>query len=368
MSLQKSTDCYDVQDLFSKPLFCEFNRERISSDGGAILLKAADRSLNLIHYLSESIPDKRDPSKIKHTLEEMLSQRIYAIACGHPDCNDAVRLADDPVHKLLAGRADKGAPALASQSTLCRFENSLRTVELYQMADALAERIIAHHSKRLNGRARRITLDLDPTKDSTHGQQQQTFFNAFYDSYCYLPMLGFMTFDNEPDQYLFAAVLRPGNVSASRGAIGILKRVFEKLRTAFPKAEILVRLDGGFANEEVFAFLEFENVNFVVNMSKNSVLKKKAEKLMKKARRHSKKSGQSERANLNPAPGRMPVCCGEMESGTAHHHQSRNDCMSWPRPTRQSTFPGDESDSKSRVCLRKKILQTRRCGESHQRT
>jgi len=257
-------------------------------------LKAAERRLGLIHRLSKAIPDYRTPGKIEHTHEEILCQRIFAIACGHPDCNDAAHLSNDPVHKILAGRTEKDAPALASQSTLSRFENSLCAVDLYRMADTLADTIIEHHRRRLHGRARRITLDLDPTEDPTHGQQELTFYSGFYRSHCYLPLLGFMTFDTEPDQYLFAAMLRPGNAPALKGSIPVIKRILSKLRDAFPKAEVLVRLDGAFACEELFSFLESENVKFVVNMAKNSILKKKAEKLMRKARRKSKASGETE--------------------------------------------------------------------------
>lgn len=257
-------------------------------------MKAAERRLGLVGHLSKVILDKRDPGKIEHTLEEILSQRIYAIACGHPDCNDAVHLANDPVHKILAGKTSKDEPSLASQSTLCRFENALRSGDLYRMARSLAETVLNHHYRRLHGRAKKITIDLDPTEDPTHGQQELTFYSGFYRSHCYLPLLGFMSFDNEPEQYLFAAMLRPGNASAFQGTLPLLKRIIPEIRSRFPKAEILVRLDGAFAREDIFAFLESENLNFVVNMPKNSLLIRKAEKLMRKVRRKSKRSGRAE--------------------------------------------------------------------------
>ncbi len=115
------------------------------------------------------------------------------------------------------------------------------------MGEALAERVRAP-SRRLHGRARRITLDLDPTDDPTHGAQQLTFFNGHYDTWCYLPMAGFISFNDEPEQYLFTAVLRPGNAPASAGAIGILGRILPWLRRAFPRRGLRVRLDGGFAD------------------------------------------------------------------------------------------------------------------------
>ena len=117
---------------------------------------------------------------------------------------------------------------------------------------ALAETVIERHRRRLKRKAKRITIDLDPTDDPTHGAQQLTFFNGHYDSWCYLPVAGFLTFNDEADQYLFAYVLRPGNAGAGVGAIGILSRLLPRLRAAFPRARLRVRLDGGFATPEIF--------------------------------------------------------------------------------------------------------------------
>ena len=124
------------------------------------------------------------------------------------------------------------------------------------MADELATRVIERHRHRLDGRARCITIDLDPTDDPTHGAQQYTLFNGYYDNWCYLPLLGFLTFDRESEQYLCAALLRHGKAVASEGTVGLLSRLLPRLRRAFPRARILVRLDGGFASPAVFAFLE----------------------------------------------------------------------------------------------------------------
>jgi hypothetical protein len=163
------------------------------------------------------------------------------------------------------------------------------------MAEALADLVIERHRQRRQGRAHRITIDLDPTDDPTHGAQQLTFFNAHYDSYCYLPMVGFLTFDQESEQYLVAAVLRAGNVPASAGAVGILRRLIPRVKEAFPGARIRVRLDGGFAAPEVLDFLDTEpRVEYVVNLAANAVLKRKAEAAMKRARRAAEASGQTE--------------------------------------------------------------------------
>ena len=129
MSDKKSTGCI-FQDLFPKPLLAQFDQERVSSDGGAVLLKAAERNLGIIECLGEALHDNRQQGKVKHDLQELLAQRVYAIACGYPDGNDAARLADDPVHKLLVGRCSKDDDALASQSTISRFENSVDSKDI----------------------------------------------------------------------------------------------------------------------------------------------------------------------------------------------------------------------------------------------
>ena len=166
-------------DLFDKPLFAQFHQEQASSDGGAILLKAAERTYGLVKALAGCLFDTRAPDKIRHTLADLFGQRIFGIACGHPDCNDAERLADDPIHKLLLGRDPEAGEPLASQPTLSRFENAVNGCALYRMADELARRVIERHRRRLDGRARCITIDLDPTDDPTHGAQQYTLFNAY---------------------------------------------------------------------------------------------------------------------------------------------------------------------------------------------
>ncbi len=140
-----------------------------------------------------------------------MQQRIFGLICGYADCNDAARLADDPVHKLLLDRDPLTGPALASQATLSRFENAVAPLMLTRLGHALADLVIAQQRARRQGRARRITIDFDPTDDPTHGQQEFTFFNGHYDTWCYLPLLGFVSFDDEAEQYGLLALLRPGN-------------------------------------------------------------------------------------------------------------------------------------------------------------
>ena len=295
MSEHTTTYCLLFPDVFDRPVVAKFDEQQGSSDGGAILLKAADRRLGLTAALVACLEDERQPGKVRHELQELLTQRVMGIALGYEDANDAARLASDPIHKLLVGRDPVEGEDLASQPTLSRFENTPDRKELLRMTEALAESVMERHRKRLHGRARRITMDLDPTDDPTHGQQQLSFFNTHYDTYCYLPAVAFLTFDDEPEQYLVAAVLRPGNACGSRGAVGILRRLIARLGEAFPKARIRVRLDGGFASPEVLDFLDCEpKVEYLVNFASNAVLQRKAEAAMKRARRDSKISEQTE--------------------------------------------------------------------------
>lgn len=295
MSEHTTTDCLLFPDIFDKPVVAAFDQRQGSSDGGAILLKAADRRYRLTERLAACLQDYRQPGKIDHLVEELLAQRMFGIACGYPDANDAARLAGDPIHKLLLGRDPAEGADLASQPTLSRFENALERQELYRMGEALADSVIERHRRRLHGRARRVTVDLDPTDDPTHGAQQLSFFNGHYDTWCYLPVVGFLSFNDEPEQYLFTAVLRPGNAPAKLGAVGILRRILERIRKAFPKARIRVRLDGGFACPEVLDFLDEQpDVDYAVAMGKNPVLNRLAEPPMKQARQLSEESGKTE--------------------------------------------------------------------------
>ena len=271
------------EGLSKKGVTVQFDQDHASSDGGAILLKACDERLRLSETLAGCLSDDRDPSKVAHSLRELFRQRLFGIACGYADGNDAARLAHDPVMKLLTGRDPVAGESLASQPTLSRFENTVRRGDLMRLSEALAETVIARHRRRRR-RVRRITVDLDPTVDPTHGGQQLTFFNGFYDTSCYLPLGGFLTFDDEVEQYLFCYVLRSGKAAAKHGCIGVLKRLLPRLRQAFPKARLRIRLDGGYSGAELFAFFEAERLEYVVGMAKNPALGRLAEPLMEKVR------------------------------------------------------------------------------------
>ena len=263
-------------DLANRPLIATFDQPHASSDGGAIVLKAADQRLGLLAALTATVPDARASARVTHRVSDLMAQRVFAIACGHPDGNDADRLADDPIHKLLVGRDPIDGGRLASQPTISRFEHTAAPRMLLAMSEALADTVIARHRRRRR-RVRLITIDLDVTEDQTHGAQQLTFFNGFYDHWCYLPLVGTLTFDGEARQYLVAAILRPGNAAGTGGAVSLLHRLLPKLWRAFPGAQLRVRLDAGFATPEIFDQLEAAGVEYVVAMGNNAVLARHAE-------------------------------------------------------------------------------------------
>jgi hypothetical protein len=280
--------------LFDKPLVATFDTPQQSSDGGAILLKTIDDELGLTARLAACLPEWRQAGKIEHDLPTLIRQRCFGLACGYTDANDAAQLKADPIHKLLVGRDPETGPALASQPTLSRFENAVGPRDVYRLTQTLAEVVIAHHQARLGAKnVRRITIDLDPTDDPTHGQQALSFFNGHYDTWCYLPIVATLTFNAERTQHLVTAILRPGNAPATAGALGVLRRLFGKLRVAFPHARLRVRLDGGFATPALFAFLAAEGVEYLVAMASNARLEKRIRRLLGRARVRSKATGQS---------------------------------------------------------------------------
>src|SRR5436853_6982472 len=163
------------------------------------------------------------------------------------------------------------------------------------MSEALGVSAIQRRPERLRRRVPRVTIDLDPTDDPTHGAQQLSLFNGHYDTWCYLPVMGFVSFNDEAEQYLCAAVLRPGNVTAAVGAVAMLRRLVGMIRHHLPGVRIRVRLDGGFAHPAVLEFLDAKpKLEYVVAMAKNAGLKRVAETGMRRARQLSRRSGKTE--------------------------------------------------------------------------
>jgi DDE family transposase len=277
----------------SQPIIARFDQPQASSDGGALLLKAVDDRLGLTWRLASVLHDRRQPGKVAHPLRDLLRQRVFGLACGYADCNDAARLVDDPIHKLLLERDPLEGAALGSQPTLSRFENAVGRVDLYRLGMALADTVLTAHRERLGEGVRLITIDLDATDDPTHGQQEFALFNGYYDTWCYLPLIATVTFNTEPIQHVVAALLRPGTGAATRGVRGLLRRLFTKLRTVFPRARLRVRADAGFAEAQLLSFLDRAGVDYVLGLPGNRRLDKRVRRLLGRARLRARTTGET---------------------------------------------------------------------------
>jgi hypothetical protein len=291
-----TTQCFLFPELFDRPVLARFDAPSSTSDGGLLLLKAVDKKLGLTSQVAAFVPDGRDASRVEHDTLALLRQRVYGLAAGYADCNDAARLGGDPLFKMLLGRDPIRGADLATQPTLSRFENSLKVQDLRRLHDVIMNAVIESHRHRRRGKARVITIDLDTTVDPTHGAQQLALFNGFHRTWCYRPLLGFISFDKERDQHLCLTLLRSGRAPDKCGILWVLKRLVAKLQRAFPKARIRVRLDAGFGAPEILDFLDATpGLEYVVGIARNERLLARVRSPMAEARRRSKASGDSER-------------------------------------------------------------------------
>lgn len=285
------------QDVFEKTIEACFSDEKLSTDGGSILLKAAERRMGLIEAMSDTLSDSRMPGKVDHSVGSLLAQRIYSIALGYPDGNDAARLRDDGMLKLLCDQNPGSDGSLGSQPTISRFENTLNARSLLRLSQAYARNVMSYQQQQRKGnrRPRRITLDLDPTCDPTHGRQQMTLFNGYYDTWCYLPVLLTISFDGELRKYPLAALLRPGNASAMVGVRGLLRRTLRAVREFFPHTKIVFRADAAYAVPELLNWLEVEGIRYAISLSTNSKLKEIVRPAMARVRAAVERTGRTQR-------------------------------------------------------------------------
>ncbi|MDP9480618.1 MAG: IS1380 family transposase [Actinomycetota bacterium] len=263
-----------------------FDGGRVTSDGGLLWLADVDRELGLCEAIAGEVPEWRGRSA-KHSLSALVRQRVYQIACGYEDQNDADALRADPLLKLVLGRLPETDPDLASQPTLSRLENAPGARDCLRIARALAELYVRERAKENGTPPSRVLLDLDSTADPTHGEQEGSRYHGYYRTHMYHPLL---VFDGETDQ-LVAAVLRPGNAHAGRGAVAVLKRVVGRLREEWPEAHVEVRADAGFALPAVYEWCEREGVGYTIGLVSNPRLEKLAEPLLERAERESDEQG-----------------------------------------------------------------------------
>jgi Transposase DDE domain group 1 len=252
----------------------QFDQPDTSSDGGLLLLKRIDEQTGLTARLGECMEDSRRSKSVDYSLTTMLSQRVYGIAMGYEDCVDFDWLKEDEAFKVCLGAQP------APQSTLSRFENARTRKELWAMSQVMLDLFIERFQDRP---PKRITLDFDATDDPAHGQQEFEFYHGYYDCHCFLPLLAFASADEGPSE-LVAAILRPGNVHAGHGSAGLLFRLIERLRSAFPGVEILFRGDAGFALPAVYKVCESWDAFYLISLARNSRLAGLAEPHVKVVR------------------------------------------------------------------------------------
>lgn len=266
-----------------KSLTVNFKGGEISSDGGTLLLRQLDDELRLTEMIKGAIDDNRDPRYITHDMHSLLRQRLYQIAAGYEDCNDADELRSDPVLKVSCDRQLDEEEDLGSQPTLSRLEASVRWSELYRMSEIFPVLYVNRHRKEP---PKKIIIDMDSTDDPTHGAQQLSMFNGFYDEHMYHPLL---IFDGKEGD-LLACVLRPGNVNSSPGSVAVLKRIVRRLRSEWPNVDIVFRADGGFAVPELYELCEREGLDYVIGFQGTSPLKLLNEKNLESARERYKET------------------------------------------------------------------------------
>ena len=267
------TDCTQLTLGFHPrfPVEVVFDAPETSSDGGALLLRQMDDRLKLSERFSACLPDIRDPRLIVHERLEQSRQRIFQIALGYEDCNDATALRLDPLLRVACDLTAEDETRLSSQPTLSRLENAVDMKSIKK----LLKRIEGDYVSSFSSAPEVVVLDIDTTDDPTHGQQQLTFFHGFYDQHMYHPM---MVFDGITGQ-LITAILRPGNAHAARGGMGVLRRIILALKRRFPRTSVVVRADAGFAVPRLMAMLEalkaeLGDVDYLVGLAQNSILRR----------------------------------------------------------------------------------------------
>src|ERR1700740_2596779 len=178
----------DTIALFSFPAIegkkvtAAFDGGRLFLYGGVMLLSMAERRLGVAERLARCIPDRRDRSRIAHTIADMIRARTFAICCGYEDADDLDVLRCDPAFKLACGRLPDSGRDLCSQPTLSRLENGPGLKDVIRLTYALVDQWMASYATAPS----RVTLDIDDTCDVAHGHQQLSLFNAHYGQRCFL--------------------------------------------------------------------------------------------------------------------------------------------------------------------------------------
>jgi DDE family transposase len=261
----------------AKAVELDFDGGCLSSDAGIILLKDIDDQLGLTRALAAVLSDRRDARRIHFTPEDLLKQRVFQIAAGYEDANDATTLRDDPIFKLMLDRLPESGAPLASQPTISRFENHISRTELYRMALVLLEQFLASYDKP----PQVIVLDVDDTEDRVHGQQEHARYDGYYGGYCFMPLHLYEGLSGR----LMTTILKAQRFTGPQ-MLAVLKRVVKRLRTAWPDTLLIFRGDSHFAYPEVMQWIEEQpKINYVTGLTSNAVLQKLAREVVEQTKR-----------------------------------------------------------------------------------
>jgi hypothetical protein len=270
------TECtqstFEFASHFSRQVVARFDGGTITTDGGGLLLRETDRRLKLLPRLAECFLDGRSPLLVEHSVEQLVSQRVYGLALGYEDLNDHEQLRQDPLLRLLAGKSDVEDSPLAGKSTLNRLELSDGTPNRYKKItfwkDGIDELLVKVFVESYASAPEKITLDVDATDLPLHGEQEGRFFHGYYDSYCYLPLYIFCG-----DQILCAR-LRQSNSDAAAGSLAEIQRIVAQVRAAWPQVKIILRGDSGFCRNELMSWCEASQVDYVFGLARNQRLRR----------------------------------------------------------------------------------------------
>ena len=255
-----------------KKIEIDFNGGEVSSDAGLLFLRETESQIGIINRVASAIDDKRHPGYVRHKIVHLLTQRVFQIAAGYEDGNDSNNLRNDPILKISCD----GEDALASQPTMCRFENAPSRTVLYRIAKVLVDVFIDSYDKPPEG----IIIDIDDTDDPTYGNQQLSLFNGYHDCYCYMPMY---IYEGKSGK-LITTILRPGKRPSGEEIVSIIKRIIKQIRQNWPDVGILIRGDSSYSSPAVYNFCRENDIKYVLGLKGYKPLMQRAQGLKKKAR------------------------------------------------------------------------------------
>jgi len=281
---QNSSQQLTLFPVKNKDVSLSFTGQRISSDGGLLLLRELDNKLGLVESISTCIKDIRDHRYIDHEVQELIAQRVYQIAAGYEDCNDSNALREDQVVKMCAGRLPQTGDDLASQPTMSRLENQASRTDLFRMGIKLLDNFIDSYSRE----PKVIILDCDDTNTNTHGQQELSLFNHYYDEHCYMPLHIYEGLSGK----LITTILKPGRRSKQAETGNLLIKIIKYLGQRWANTTIIVRGDSHFTSGDLMDWChDKEKVNFITGLAGNTKLKEKAQVTIESAEREFEQYG-----------------------------------------------------------------------------